>query len=269
MQGATTDDGDRPSAAGCSTTCASSTPSAEPLGSFGAVVGATIPDAGHRPRLQRPDPGARVRRPGRHHGRHRPDLRRRRAARRPELVAGGAAARPRPRRDARRRRAGQRRAARPDRVRRRCADAGGRSSWSASRCCWSAAATTTTRSRAYCEEVEAQRRSRCPRTWPRATATGLIEALPEFEKLAAKAPDDIQRRVGHRHLADRRPGRRTRGRRRRPATYDRKQPPAGSPTRRRTRSTRPRRPGHARDDRRRSNGVEQQARDVCKTPLTL
>ena len=43
-----------------------STPAPTPLGSFGAVVGATIGDAGGGPRDQRPAAGARVRRPGRH-----------------------------------------------------------------------------------------------------------------------------------------------------------------------------------------------------------
>ena len=54
---------------------------AEPLGSFGAVIGATI---GDEPELdfvvQRADPGARLRRPGWHRRRHPPDLRQRRRA---------------------------------------------------------------------------------------------------------------------------------------------------------------------------------------------
>ena len=79
---------------------------AEPLGSFGAVVGATIGDTDGAPRHQRPAARARVRRPGRH--RRRPP----RGSSAPppprarQLVARAAAARPRPRRAARRRSAG-------------------------------------------------------------------------------------------------------------------------------------------------------------------
>ena len=49
----------------------------EPLGSFGAVIGATIGDESDRAglRLQRPDPRARLRRPGRHRRRHPAHLR--------------------------------------------------------------------------------------------------------------------------------------------------------------------------------------------------
>ena len=47
-----------------------------PMGSFGAVVGATIAETGERPRHQRPAAGARDRCPGRHRRRRTPYLRR-------------------------------------------------------------------------------------------------------------------------------------------------------------------------------------------------
>ena len=64
----------------CSTGCARLNAGAEPLGSFGAVVGATIGEHRRGPRHQRAAPRARVRRPGRHAGRPPADLRRARPA---------------------------------------------------------------------------------------------------------------------------------------------------------------------------------------------
>jgi hypothetical protein len=97
----------------------------------------------------------------------------------------------------------------------------------------------------------------------------LIDALPAFEKLAAKAPDDLQdewdtvtSRIGDLVAAledadvD-------------PATYDRKRPPEGL-TREEQDSIDAAAKALATPEMTEAlNGVEQQARDVCKTPLTL
>ena len=87
-----------PSPARCSTTCARLNAGAEPVGSFGAVVGATIGEHRGGPRHQRPLPRARLRRAGRHHRRPAPDLRRRRPVGAAELLARGAGGRSRRRR---------------------------------------------------------------------------------------------------------------------------------------------------------------------------
>lgn len=121
---------------------------------------------------------------------------------------------------------------------------------------------------AYCDEVEAQQTA-LSEDLAGGEATGLIDALPEFEKLAAKAPDDLSdewgtvtSRIGALVAALEEAGVD-------PATYDRKKPPAGLADEEKK----------AIDDAARAMatpemaqalaGVEQQARDVCKTPLTL
>ena len=120
----------------------------------------------------------------------------------------------------------------------------------------------------YCQEVEAQRPA-LSEDLAAGDPTGLVNALPEMEKLAAKAPDDIQdewdtvtSRIGDlvSALEDADVD---------PATYDRKRPSAGLTAEEK----------HAIDAAAQAlvtpemtealNGVEQQARDVCKTPLTL
>ena len=121
---------------------------------------------------------------------------------------------------------------------------------------------------AYCKEVKAQRAS-LSEDLAGGTATSLIEALPEFEKLSDKAPDDIQdewatvtSRIGDLVEALEDAGVD-------PATYDRRKPPAGLTEKEKA----------AIDAAAQAlatpamvsalDGVEQQARDVCKTPMTL
>ncbi len=120
----------------------------------------------------------------------------------------------------------------------------------------------------YCQEVKAQREA-LSEDLAGGTATSLIDALPEFERLQDKAPDDLEdewaiitSRIGNLLEALEAAGVD-------PATYDRRKP-----------ST------NLTDDERSAidaaaqalatpamaaalDGVEQQARDVCKTPMTL
>ena len=120
---------------------------------------------------------------------------------------------------------------------------------------------------AYCDEVKAQRETLSEDLVGGATA--LIDALPEFERLREKSPDDLRdewdtvtSRIGD--LVDALEDADVE-----PATYDREQPPSGLTDDER----------RAIDDAARAmatpemlealDGVEQQARDVCKTPLTL
>ena len=121
---------------------------------------------------------------------------------------------------------------------------------------------------AYCEEVEAQQAA-LSEDLAGGEATGLIDALPEFERLEAKAPDDLQdewdtviSRIGALVGALEDAGVD-------PASYDREKPPADlSPEDRKAIDAAARAlvtPEMARA----LAGVEQQARDVCKTPLTL
>lgn len=119
----------------------------------------------------------------------------------------------------------------------------------------------------YCAEVEERREEigeavALPRV-------GLIRALPSFRALADKAPDDIRdewaiviTRVEELEAAfeaadtD-------------PATYDRKRPPADvSPAERDAIEAAAVRLG-SRESRDALAAVDQQARDVCKTPLSL
>ena len=121
----------------------------------------------------------------------------------------------------------------------------------------------------YCEEVEAQQVVLGDVLRSGAETTGLIKALPSFEALAAKAPDDIVddwevviERIDELVAALEAAGVD-------PETYDRRHPPAGLDRQDRdsidaaatalvSATT-----GHA------MSSVEQHARDVCKTQLAL
>jgi hypothetical protein len=120
----------------------------------------------------------------------------------------------------------------------------------------------------YCEEVEAQRPA-VSEDLAAGGGTGLIDALPEFQKLAAKAPDDIQdewdtvtSRIGDlvSALEDADVD---------PATYDRKRPPDGLTPEEKDAIDAAAQALVTPEMTEALNGVEQQARDVCKTPLTL
>jgi len=121
---------------------------------------------------------------------------------------------------------------------------------------------------AYCEEVKAQQASLSD-DLAGAEATGLINALPEFEQLEAKAPDDLQdewntvtSRIGTLIDALESAGVD-------PATYDRKRPPEGLSDEERDAIDAAARALAAPATATALDGVEQQARDVCKTPLVL
>ena len=120
----------------------------------------------------------------------------------------------------------------------------------------------------YCQEVKAQRTA-LSEDLAGGEATGLIDALPEFERLAAKAPDDLQdewdtvtSRIGALVGALEDAGVD-------PATYDRKKPPAGVTEDERDAIDAAARALARPEMAQALAGVEQQARDVCKTPLTL
>jgi hypothetical protein len=121
---------------------------------------------------------------------------------------------------------------------------------------------------AYCQEVEDQQAA-LSEDLATDSATALIDALPEFEALRAKSPDDLRdewttvtERI--RALADALDDAGVD-----PATYDREHPPAGvSKSERRAikdAATALATPEMAAA----LDGVEQQARDVCRTPLVL
>ena len=120
----------------------------------------------------------------------------------------------------------------------------------------------------YCKEVEDQRPA-LSEDLAGGGSTGLIEALPEFERLAAKAPEDIRdewdtvtSRIDDLITAledadvD-------------PATYDRKRPPAGLTEQEKDAIDAAAEALVTPEMSSALNGVEQQSRDVCKTPLTL
>jgi hypothetical protein len=120
----------------------------------------------------------------------------------------------------------------------------------------------------YCEQVEAQRPA-LSEALAAGGPTGLIDALPAFEKLAAKAPDDLQdewdtvtSRIGDlvSALEDADVD---------PATYDRNRPPAGLTREEQDAIDAAAKALATTEMTEALNGVEQQARDVCKTPLTL
>lgn len=123
------------------------------------------------------------------------------------------------------------------------------------------------RFRDYCEEIGSQRGRISEALESGGEATGLIRALPGFEALAAKAPDDIAddwalvidrvtdlvdalEAVG----VD-------------PETYDRRNPPAGLDREQRDRIDAAAADLVSRQTAEAMSNVQQQARDVCKTQL--
>lgn len=121
---------------------------------------------------------------------------------------------------------------------------------------------------AYCEEVQEQQE---PLTEALATdePTALIEALPSFEALAGESPDDIadewRRLVGAidrlvEALEDAGVD---------PSAYDRDAPPAGVTAEQQADIDAAARGLTAADTVAAFEAVQQQARDVCKTPLLL
>lgn len=121
---------------------------------------------------------------------------------------------------------------------------------------------------AYCEEVKTQQKP-LSEAAAQSDTTGLIAALPSFEALEEKSPDDIadewaivtqriQVLVDALETADVVP-----------ATYDRKNPPEGLSEEDRAAIDAAARelasPGMVVA----LEGVQQQARDVCKTPMSL
>jgi hypothetical protein len=120
----------------------------------------------------------------------------------------------------------------------------------------------------YCAEVKAQQTA-LSEDLAGGETTGLIDALPEFERLAAKAPDDLQdewetvtSRIGTLVGALEDAGVDA-------ATYDRQKPPAGVTEEEQDAIDAAARALARPEMAQALAGVEQQARDVCKTPLTL
>ena len=120
----------------------------------------------------------------------------------------------------------------------------------------------------YCDEVQAQQK---PLTEALAVEgpTALIEALPSFEALSEKAPDDIGddwlvlvRAIEGlvRALDDAGVD---------PATYDRDKPPAGVTKDQQSAIDAAARRLTAPESALALEAVQQQARDVCKTPLSV
>lgn len=120
----------------------------------------------------------------------------------------------------------------------------------------------------YCAEVE-ERRGDIGAALAAGETTGLIRALPSFEALAEKAPDDIRDewRTVVTSVRDLRDALDEAGVD--AASYDPQKPPAdiGAEQREAIRAA-ALRLGSA-DTARALAGVEQQARDVCKSPLSL
>ena len=120
----------------------------------------------------------------------------------------------------------------------------------------------------YCEEVKAQQAA-LSEDLAGGEATGLIDALPEFEKLEAKAPDDLRdewdtvtSRIGALVEALEDAGVD-------PATYDRKRPPADLGGEDRKAIDAAAQALATPEMARALQGVEDQARDVCHMPLFL
>ncbi len=121
---------------------------------------------------------------------------------------------------------------------------------------------------AYCKEVKAQRES-LSEDLAGGTATSLIEALPELERLQDKSPDDLEdewatvtSRIGDLVEALEDAGVD-------PATYDRRKPPAGLTDDEKAAIDAAAQALATNEMKAALDGVEQQARDVCKTPMTL
>ncbi len=120
----------------------------------------------------------------------------------------------------------------------------------------------------YCAEVT-ERRDDIGAALSAGPQAGLLRALPSFEALAAEAPEDIRDdwRLVVDRIADLRDALDDAGID--PLTYDREKPPADVPEERRGAvDTAAVRLGSL-ETRTALKHVEQQARDVCKTPLSL
>lgn len=120
----------------------------------------------------------------------------------------------------------------------------------------------------YCKEVKAQRKS-LSEDLAGGTPTALIQALPEFERLQDKSPSDLEdewatvtSRIGDLVGALEDAGVD-------PATYDRRQPPPGLTDDERDAIDAAAQALATAEMKAALDGVEQQARDVCKTPMTL
>lgn len=120
----------------------------------------------------------------------------------------------------------------------------------------------------YCAEVE-QRREEIGAAVASGPTTGLIRALPSFQALEAKAPDDISdewaivtSRIEELVDAFADAGAD-------PASYDRERPPAEVSKEDRDRIEAAAVRLGSRETRAALAGVDQQARDVCQTPLSL
>lgn len=121
---------------------------------------------------------------------------------------------------------------------------------------------------AYCDEVKAQQEA-LSEDLAGGSATALIDALPEFEQLRDKSPDDLRdewdtvtSRIGDLVEALEDAGVD-------PSTYDSKKPPAEVSTEQRKAIGAAARALATPEMAAALDGVEQQARDVCKTPLAL
>jgi hypothetical protein len=121
---------------------------------------------------------------------------------------------------------------------------------------------------AYCKEVEAQRES-LSEDLAGDAGTSLIDALPEFERLQDKSPDDLKdewdtvtTRIGD--LVDALEDAGVD-----PATYDRRKPPPGVTEDEKAAIEAAAKALATPEMKAALDGVEQQARDVCKTPMTL
>lgn len=121
----------------------------------------------------------------------------------------------------------------------------------------------------YCDEVEAQQVPLGEALHEGGRASGLIGALPQFEALAAKAPDDVADdweividRVND--LVDALDAAGVD-----PDTYDRKHPPAGLDEQDKESIDAAAKALVSATTSHAMSSVQQHARDVCKTPLTL
>jgi hypothetical protein len=121
---------------------------------------------------------------------------------------------------------------------------------------------------AYCKELKAQRES-LSEDLAGDTGTSLIDALPEFERLQDKSPDDIAdewaivtTRIGD--LVDALEDAGVD-----PATYNRRKPPAGLTEDEKAAIDAAATALVTPEMKAALDGVQQQARDVCKTPMTL
>lgn len=123
--------------------------------------------------------------------------------------------------------------------------------------------------RAYCEEVEAQQRPITDALASGGETSGLIRALPSFEELADEAPDDIvdEWEVIVERIHDLVDALDAAGVD--PDTYDRRNPPAGLDPQQRDAIDAAARALVSTTTGAAMSGVQQQARDVCKTPLAL